>query len=105
MRIYVSINVLRDDEEEDAFTAKGNIISMIECNGGISSEKRVTADVLVVNLATSAGSKIKAEMKKGQFAVEREWVEERLGMKKRTEDDRDSFADEQVSDRVIRGKR
>jgi hypothetical protein len=101
LRVYVSVNIVRADDEVEALDAQRNVINLIEANGGVRSDKRGTADVLVLNLETNAGKKYASEKKDFQKVVERGWVERKLGLTQtgeeetqQEEDELDSFGED-----------
>jgi len=105
LRVYVSLNVVKADSEATAQEAQTNVINLIEANGGVRSDKRGTADVLLLNLETEAGRRYESERKEGQVVVERSWLERKLGLKpteaveeeepREGEDELDSFGEDE----------
>jgi hypothetical protein len=78
LRVWVSVNIHRKGEV-DAHAAQKSVIKTLELAGGVTVDKRASADMLVVDFTSKFYQTVLAEHKKHnrdyQRFVERDWVE------------------------------
>ncbi|ODN77126.1 hypothetical protein L202_05657 [Cryptococcus amylolentus CBS 6039] len=110
LRAYVSLNLLRNNGEEDGRAARHNCSRDLLLHGALIVSKRADADILVIEKSTEFYKVAKAENKKAgrswQRFVERSWVNGclrtgKMGWRRAKHDQKEDSGEESFGDEPL----